>query len=101
WLSITAGSSATGSGTVSYAASSNTSWRGRVGTLTIGGQTVTLTQAAGSDSDPVLTWSGTASGSQNVAHISQLAWTQPGAYTVTVNNAMIVTLLGVAGGGAG
>jgi uncharacterized protein (TIGR03437 family) len=46
WISITAGSSGTGGGAVSYAASANTSTSSRTGTLTIAGQTHTVTQSA-------------------------------------------------------
>jgi hypothetical protein len=47
WLAITAGSSGTGSGTVTYSIAANTG-APRSGTLTIGGQTFTVNQAAGS-----------------------------------------------------
>jgi Viral BACON domain len=44
WLTITSGSSGTGNGTVTYSASANSSSTPRVGTLTIAGQTFTVTQ---------------------------------------------------------
>jgi len=40
--------SGTGNGTVSYTVSANTSTSPRTGTLTAGGQTITITQDAGS-----------------------------------------------------
>ena len=46
WISITAGSSGTGSGAVSYTVAANTSTSSRTGTLTIAGQTHTVTQSA-------------------------------------------------------
>jgi hypothetical protein len=46
WLTITSGASGTGSGTVTYMATPNTSASIRTGTLTVGGQTVNVTQAA-------------------------------------------------------
>ena len=47
WISITAGSSGRGSGSVSYSVAANTSSSSRTGTLTIAGQTHTVTQAGG------------------------------------------------------
>jgi sugar lactone lactonase YvrE len=44
WIRITYGSSGTGSGTLSYSVSANTSTSSRTGTLTIAGQTFTVTQ---------------------------------------------------------
>jgi Viral BACON domain/Putative binding domain, N-terminal len=46
WLSITGGASGSGNGTVHYSASANTGPQ-RTGTITAGGQTFTVTQAAG------------------------------------------------------
>lgn len=46
WLTITGGSSATGPGTVTYNVAANTETAARSGTLTIGGQTFTVNQAA-------------------------------------------------------
>ncbi len=47
WLGITAGSSGNGNGVVSYSVAANTTTAPRTGTLTIAGQTFTVTQAAG------------------------------------------------------
>ena len=44
WIMITAGSAGTGVGTVSYSLSANTLGSSRTGTMTIGGQTFTVTQ---------------------------------------------------------
>jgi M6 family metalloprotease-like protein len=44
WITITSGSSGTGNGTVKYSVSSNTTTSQRVGTMTIYGQTFTVTQ---------------------------------------------------------
>jgi hypothetical protein len=46
WLTITAGASGSGNGTVSYSAAGQASTTERVGTLTVAGQAVTVTQAA-------------------------------------------------------
>ena len=44
WITITLGASGTGNGIVGYAVQANNSFNQRVGTLTIGGQTFTVTQ---------------------------------------------------------
>jgi hypothetical protein len=44
WITITSGSSGTGSGTVTYSVVANTTGSTRTGTMTIGGQTFTVTQ---------------------------------------------------------
>ncbi len=48
WLTITSGASGSGNGTLAYAVAANTGTTTRTGTLTIAGQTFTVTQAAGS-----------------------------------------------------
>ena len=45
WMSITSGGSGAGSGTVGYSVAANTGTSSRTGTLTIAGQTFTVTQA--------------------------------------------------------
>src|SRR6218665_1969671 len=45
WITITSGASAMGSGTVSYSYTENTSLSSRIGTMTIAGETYTVTQA--------------------------------------------------------
>jgi hypothetical protein len=46
WISITSGSSGSGTGTVAYSVSTNNTGASRTGTMTIAGQTFTVTQAA-------------------------------------------------------
>jgi hypothetical protein len=46
WITITGGSSGSGNGTVSYSVSANTYASNRSGTMTIAGQTFTVTQSA-------------------------------------------------------
>lgn len=50
WIGITSGSNGSGSGTVAYSVAANTGTSSRTGTLTIGGQTFTVTQAGTSSS---------------------------------------------------
>jgi hypothetical protein len=45
WLTITGAASGSGSGTVQFAVAANATGAGRSGTITIGGQTFTVTQA--------------------------------------------------------
>jgi hypothetical protein len=45
WITITSGSSGTGNGTVNYSVSSNANTNSRTGTMTIAGQTFTITQS--------------------------------------------------------
>ena len=44
WITITSGDSGSGNGTVGYSVSANASASSRTGTLTIAGQTFTVTQ---------------------------------------------------------
>jgi uncharacterized repeat protein (TIGR01451 family) len=79
WLAILSGSSGTGNGTVGYSVAANTSTSSRIGTLTIAGQTFTVTQA------------GAALLSVTSTHTGSFAQGQNGAtYTVTVSNAALV-----------
>src|SRR5581483_3609702 len=49
WITITSGASGSGNGTVSYAVAANTGASSRAGTLTVAGQTFTVTQSGGSN----------------------------------------------------
>ena len=51
WLSITAGKTGTGNGTVTYTVTANTKDKARTGHLTIGGQTFDVTQNGSKESD--------------------------------------------------
>ena len=46
WITVTAGATGTGSRTVSYSVAANTTTSSRTGTMTVAGQTFTVTQAA-------------------------------------------------------
>jgi hypothetical protein len=54
WMTITSGSSGTGDGTVIYSVEANAGDGQRTGTLTIGGQTFTVTQGAGSGTNIII-----------------------------------------------
>ncbi len=55
WLMVNSGASGNGNGTVAYTAGANTGAQ-RTGTITIAGQTFTVTQAAATASSPNVTW---------------------------------------------
>jgi hypothetical protein len=48
WLTVTGGATGNGNGVVTFNAAANSSTQARAGTLTIGGQTLTVSQASGS-----------------------------------------------------
>jgi hypothetical protein len=50
WITISSGGGGSGNGTVNYSVAANTATSSRMGTLTIAGQTVTVTQAAATSS---------------------------------------------------
>jgi hypothetical protein len=62
WLTVSSGGSGTGNGTVSYAVSANTDTSSRTGTITIGGQTFTVTQTGIPQYTLTVAKSGTGSG---------------------------------------
>lgn len=56
WITISSGASGTGSGTVNYSVEANTATTPRAGTMTIAGQTFTVTQSGtGSNPSPIVT----------------------------------------------
>lgn len=61
WITVTGGGSGTGNGTVSYSVASN-SGASRTGTVTIAGQTFTVSQAAGSGGCGGTSYTGSLSG---------------------------------------
>jgi len=100
WISITSGASGSGNGTVKYSVSANTLGTSRVGTLTIAGQTLTVTQAAApctyslSASSASPTYTG-GSATVNVTSLSGCSWT-------AVSNASWISVVsGRSGTGSG
>ena len=89
WITVVSGASGSGSGTVSYSVAANTG-AARSGTLTVAGQTFTVSQAAASTSTTCtsslsstsqnVTWSG-GSGSVKVSTGSSCAWTAKSNYS--------------------
>jgi hypothetical protein len=74
WITITAGSSGTGNGTVSYSVAGNTGTTSRSGTLTIDGQTFTVTQAGASTSTDVQLSNGVPYNDSLTATTKQSGW---------------------------
>jgi Viral BACON domain/Putative binding domain, N-terminal len=80
WITVTAGAAGTGSGVVSLSFAANTGSGSRTGTLTIAGQTVTVTQQSASCSTTISPSSVTApdtatNGTVNVTSGAGCAWT--------------------------
>jgi BACON domain-containing protein len=92
WITISAGASGSGNGSVSYSVAANTATTSRTGTMTIGGQTFTVTQAAAPCAFSVSPTSITAppsgaSGTITVTTSSNCSWT-------TSSNATWATITG-------
>lgn len=101
WLTVTAGASGSGNGTVNYSVSANTGGS-RTGTMTIAGQTYTVTQAGVSCSysvSPMLLNLSTpaASGSLTVTTTADCTWTS----SVTAGGTWLSITAGTSGTGSG
>jgi len=101
WLTVTSGASGTGTGTVAFSAASNPNTSARTGTLTIGGQTFSVTQAAAActyallpGSQSVVAAGGT--GSTTVTTLAGCAWTG-----VSNDTAWLTVTSGASGTGTG
>ena len=101
WLTVTSGASGNGNGTVAFSASSNPNTSSRTGTITIGGQTFSVTQAAASctfallpASQSVAATGGT--GSTTVTTLAGCAWTG-----VSNNTSWLTVTSGASGNGTG
>jgi hypothetical protein len=102
WITVTSGSSGTGSGSVGYSVANNASTSQRTGTITIAGQTFTVTQAG---TTPSCTYSiaptsvsvvaGGGTGSVSVTTQAGCNW------TATSNDAWITVTSGSSGTGSG
>jgi uncharacterized protein (TIGR03437 family) len=101
WITITSGSSGNGSGTVEYSVAANTGTSSRTGTLTIAGQTFTVTQAAGATCSYAIAPTsasvpaGGTTGSVTVTAPSGCTW------TATSNASWIAVTSGASGSGNG
>jgi len=98
WLTITANAYGTGNGTVSYSVAANTATTSRTGTMTIGGQTFSVSQAGTpactftiSPAISTLSSSGAATGTVAVTAGTSCSWT-------ATSNAAWITITGGADG---
>ena len=84
FVTVTSGASGTGSGTVTFSVAANSSTSSRNGTVTVAGQTITITQAGVASGQFDGSWSGTTSQAcdpdDGPAHLCSLTW-------VVANNA--------------
>ena len=100
WLTVTSGASGTGTGPVAFSAAANTTTSARTATLTVAGQTFTVTQAgvsctyAISPTSQVFTSTG---GTGSIAVMSSLGC----AWTATSNAAWLTITAGASGSGDG
>ena len=101
WLTVTSGASGSGTGTVAFSASANPNTSARTGTLTIGGQTFSVTQAAAPCTYALLPTSqsvvaGGGTGSTAVTAPAGCAWTG-----VSNNTSWLTVTSGASGSGNG
>jgi len=83
WLTVTAGANGSGNGSVSFSVASNPNTSSRTGTITIGGQTFTVTQAASTCSFAISPTSQSipasgGTGTVSVTTSSNCSWTASG-----------------------
>ena len=99
WLSVTAGSSGSGNGTVAFTFAANTG-AARAGTLTIAGQTFTVNQAGGcaSSINPTSQSIGAAGGAGTQIAVTSTAGC---AWTATTSDTWITITSGATGSGNG
>ena len=100
WLSVTSGASGTGNGSVVFSATANGNATQRVGTLTVAGQTVTVTQAGvgctfSTSSNSLSVTAAGGAGSTNVTSPSGCPW------SATTNDSWITVTSGGSGSGNG
>jgi hypothetical protein len=74
WITVTAGSTGTGNGTVMLSATGNSSSTARTGSLTIAGRTVTVTQAAASCAYTLSTAAVSVASSATTASVVSQRW---------------------------
>ena len=86
WLSITSGGLGTGNGTVRFAVAANSSAAPRSATITVGGQTHTVTQAATGLSAVSLSPSGVAGGQPSVGTVTLDAPAPAGGVSVALSS---------------
>ena len=101
WLTVTSGASGTGNGTVAFNATANPNTSPRTGTITIGGQTFSVNQAAAACSYALVPASQSVpaaggTGSTQVTTLAGCAWTG-----VSNNTPWLTVTSGATGNGTG
>lgn len=98
WITVTAGASGSGSGAVSYSVAANSSSSSRTGTITVGGQTHSVTQSGSAPASYNGTWTGTTAQpgktmTFDVANnlITRVQFSYRGTGTCTVDGTITVT----------
>jgi hypothetical protein len=100
WVTVTSGSSGTGSGSVNYSVSANTATTQRTGTLTIAGQTFTITQQGISCAFTISPASNSFNSSEGTGSVNVTA--QSGcSWTATSNTSWVTVTSGSSGTGSG
>ncbi|MBI2840141.1 MAG: IPT/TIG domain-containing protein [Acidobacteria bacterium] len=101
WISVTGGSSGSGNGTVSYSVEANPDPSARASTITIAGQTFTITQSAGAScAYSIAPWSQAFAASGGPASVG-VTTTSGCAWTAVSNAAWIIVTGGSSGSGSG
>ena len=100
WITVTSGDSGNGSGTVGYSVAANPDASSRTGTITIAGETFTVTQDGISCTYSI---SSTSQSFGNIGGSGNVSVTSPGdcSWTVTSNDDWITVTLGDSGNGSG
>ncbi|HKP92964.1 MAG TPA: BACON domain-containing carbohydrate-binding protein [Chthoniobacterales bacterium] len=94
WITITSGASGSGYGTIYYSVGANRTGSPRTGTLSIAGQTFTITQTAEAQAAPDILWTGTA----HTAQVNAVAFSPDGELLASASNDHTVKLWRVADG---
>ena len=86
WIKITAGENGSGNGKVSFEVAANTGAQNRTGTITVGGQVFTITQAAAANPVPVCTVNASATSANAGSAVTISANCSPAASSYTWSN---------------
>ena len=102
WLTITSGSSGTGSGAVSYAVADNTSnCVSRSGALTIAGKTFTVTQASGAGAYAISPTNATVGADVTIGSVTVTTTGSSCPWTATSGTSWLIITSGTSGSGPG
>jgi hypothetical protein len=101
WITITSGSSGSGNGTVNYSVSSNSSTGSLTGTMTIAGETFTVTQSGVSCTYSISPTSQSFSSSGGTGSVNVTASSSECGWSATSNDGWITITSGSSGSGNG